>query len=269
MKRETALALGAVALFQTAVVLGMVARKQSILITGTRVTLETTPVDPHSLFRGDYARLSYALSEVDLGRHGLSEVARGDRVWVELAPGEPGWTLTRASSMPLVVPAGSVQLRGRVRGVHGWSGHRVADLRDDSDPGWLKTQDARAPWRDHGAGPGRGMILNAPKPLVAPGAPVYAHLHSWDGKTWFVVRLSRERDAGFLKGSPERHPVIVQGRAGAFEAKRAARVEYGIESFFLPEGKGRAYERGKALVDLAVSARGEAVIRGVRLPEGT
>ena len=47
---------------QTGVLVAMVAMKQWTLTTGTPVVLETKPVDPRSLFRGDYVRLNYAIS---------------------------------------------------------------------------------------------------------------------------------------------------------------------------------------------------------------
>ena len=58
MKRYRIPLLALVVLLQTAALVGMVAIKQRTLITGTPVLLKTEPVDPRSLFRGDYVILS-------------------------------------------------------------------------------------------------------------------------------------------------------------------------------------------------------------------
>ncbi|MEH0018587.1 MAG: GDYXXLXY domain-containing protein [Desulfobacter sp.] len=59
------------------------------LWTGKPVLLKTLPVDPRSLFRGNYARLTYDISQIpvaDLNRH--AAVIRPDQqVYVLLAPG--------------------------------------------------------------------------------------------------------------------------------------------------------------------------------------
>jgi uncharacterized membrane-anchored protein len=41
-------------------------------------------------------------------------------------------------------------------------------------------------------------------------------------------------------------------------------MEYGIESFYIPEGKGRDYERGQLDVEVAVDRAGHGVIRSAR-----
>ena len=43
---------------QVAALAAMIADKQWTLNTGTQVVLQTEPVDPRSLFMGDYARLN-------------------------------------------------------------------------------------------------------------------------------------------------------------------------------------------------------------------
>lgn len=63
----------------------MIAQKQYTLNTGQLIVLETIPIDPRSLFRGDYVRLNYDISELRLdelgGEQDFSEHAV---VYVEL-----------------------------------------------------------------------------------------------------------------------------------------------------------------------------------------
>jgi len=94
MKHEltTAIRLGIVVVMLTVVLLGMIGRKQWTLSTGTAVILETRPVDPRSLFRGDYVRLNYTINTLESKQYpALSSVKRGDKVFVSLKPGNPYW----------------------------------------------------------------------------------------------------------------------------------------------------------------------------------
>ncbi len=63
----------------------MIAMKQRILITGTPVLLETEPIDPRSLFRGDYVRLNYVVSRLRPSiLDGDHNFKRHENIYVEL-----------------------------------------------------------------------------------------------------------------------------------------------------------------------------------------
>ena len=71
----------------TLVLFGMIARKQWTLAVGTPVILETQPVDPRSLFRGDYVRLNYTINTLDSAKYpALSSMERGDVIYLSLVP---------------------------------------------------------------------------------------------------------------------------------------------------------------------------------------
>jgi len=115
MNRQSSLVLrmGIAVFVLTLVLFGMIARKQWTLNTGTPVVLETKPVDPRSLFRGDYVRLNYTINTLDTAAYpALSEVKRGDVVCVALAPGKPYWQAVSVSTACPDTP--SVFLKGRV-----------------------------------------------------------------------------------------------------------------------------------------------------------
>ncbi|MFQ5953689.1 MAG: GDYXXLXY domain-containing protein [Kiloniellales bacterium] len=90
-----ALGLVAIAVLQSAVLVAMIGVKQWTLATGTPVLLETEPVDPRSLFRGDYVRLNYAIGRLEPGelddQASEIEFEYGDTVYVLLRKGEPYW----------------------------------------------------------------------------------------------------------------------------------------------------------------------------------
>jgi uncharacterized membrane-anchored protein len=162
-----------VAAVQSAILGWMVWDRVHLLQTGREITLDVVPVDPRSLFRGDYIVLSYDVSR--LGPGVLSDApARGGTVYVAIARAEDGrWRAVAASPTAPAPENGRVVLKGRL------------------DRAW-------------------------------PGAP---------------------------------------------GEQSTARVAYGIESYFVPEGKGRELERlvrdKRISAVIAVDASGNAAIKGL------
>lgn len=118
--------LALVVVLQTAGLMGMVGMKYRTLTTGTPVLLETEPIDPRSLFRGDYVRLNYAISRLDYAElEGDSEFERHDRVYVILRQGEKFWEpVSVHREMPAHGP-NSVVIRGEVQWGGGSSGNGI------------------------------------------------------------------------------------------------------------------------------------------------
>lgn len=54
-------------ILQAVVLLSMIAKQEMLLKNGTKVMLKCVPVDPRSLFSGDYVRLNYEISEIRKG----------------------------------------------------------------------------------------------------------------------------------------------------------------------------------------------------------
>ena len=81
--------LFAAVLLLTLVLVAMVGLKQFTLTTGDNIVLETQPIDPRSLFRGDFVQLNYTinvLSPAEIGRDTAFE--KGDTVFVRLRRGD-------------------------------------------------------------------------------------------------------------------------------------------------------------------------------------
>src|SRR3989344_7773070 len=101
---------------QTVALLGMIGIKQYTLSTGVPVVLKTQPIDPRSLFRGDYVRLNYAISQLALDQlGGDKEFQRGDAVYVALKPGDKYWEPVSAHRDYPVAAAGQVVIKGKVQ----------------------------------------------------------------------------------------------------------------------------------------------------------
>ena len=111
-----------IALFATAaaiqfVLLGlMIVDRAEILRGGTEVALQTRPVDPRDLLRGDYVRLGYDISEVPAGA--LQDQPAGTRtptMFVKLTPNRDGLyeaVSVHTEAVPVTSP--EVLIRGRV-----------------------------------------------------------------------------------------------------------------------------------------------------------
>lgn len=78
------------ALLLCGLILAMVYQRAEILRNGQEVRLETVPVDPRDLFRGDYVVLDYRIASIDLPKDATSEFRRGQKVFVTLRPDETG-----------------------------------------------------------------------------------------------------------------------------------------------------------------------------------
>lgn len=85
------------------------------LWTGKEIRLRVTPVDPRSIFRGNYARLRYDISNIRSKYFDSSKGLRNDEVvYVKLKPGEDGLFVFEDAG--LTKPENGLFIRGRLRG---------------------------------------------------------------------------------------------------------------------------------------------------------
>lgn len=100
---------------QIIALLGMIGIKQWTLSNGTAIVLETAPLDPRSLFSGDYVRLNYTISTLTLDSlAGDKEFKRHDTVYVVLQTAEPYATPVAAHHQMPDLASGQVALKGEV-----------------------------------------------------------------------------------------------------------------------------------------------------------
>jgi len=106
-------ALGLAIALQFFVLSGMLVAAAMPLWTGTEVRVKTVPIDPRSMFRGNYARLNYEISQLPNGQPASATDLRvGEIVYVSLQPAPGG--LYEFAEASLTKPAEGVFLRGRV-----------------------------------------------------------------------------------------------------------------------------------------------------------
>lgn len=94
---------------------GMAASKEISLARAPLVHLETRPVDPRDLLRGDYVILSYTVSQLerDKFRGEIPKDFHGKKVYVALKPGAPFHDVAYASFAPFTPAAGEIMLKGQ------------------------------------------------------------------------------------------------------------------------------------------------------------
>ncbi len=187
----------AAAALQTAAIGWIVWDRISLLKNGREIVLPIIPVDPRSLFRGDYVILDYPVTAV--AAHLMSPAMKAAKpaiFYVTLKNTDGGWEPMAFSEKPPASDANQITLKARMR--YSWS------------------ESTRR------------------RPVAAAGTA-----------------------AGPATATPVTPPDLVYN------------VRYGIESYFVPEGKGLALEalaREKKLAAvIAVDARGNSAIKGLMI----
>jgi uncharacterized membrane-anchored protein len=106
------------------ILIAIIVKKQYTLNTGTPILLETQPIDPRSLFRGDYVTLSYTIDTLELDALGGDDAFRPNRdVYVVLQQGETYWEPVSVHARRPAAQPSHVVIRGRVTSV---DSHRLS-----------------------------------------------------------------------------------------------------------------------------------------------
>lgn len=83
------------------------------LWTGTEIKLKTVPVDPRSLFRGNYARLEYDISSIEAGYfEDDKSIRENEVVYVKLKPAGEG--LFEFQDAGFEKPDAGIFIKGRI-----------------------------------------------------------------------------------------------------------------------------------------------------------
>jgi uncharacterized membrane-anchored protein len=113
-------ALAAIFLVQASTLGWMIWDRVTLLKTGREITLDVIPLDPRSLFRGDYVILSYLISRVPTNLLQGSAPERNAPVYVRLAKDGEVWRAAAVTAAyPDNVPAGEIVLKAKQR-YHSW-----------------------------------------------------------------------------------------------------------------------------------------------------
>lgn len=101
------------------ITLGIIASKQHTLATGKKVLLETVPIDPRDFLRGDYVRLNYKISNLDLWQVSpdKSDFKSGQKIYVNLEPRKKYWEAV-AIKEKKDLKDDDIMIKGRVDYIH-------------------------------------------------------------------------------------------------------------------------------------------------------
>lgn len=115
----------AAALLQTGILYSSIEKRASVLRSGHEVVLQTQPVDPRDLMRGDYVILGYDISTIALTRIQGKPPRDARDVYVALKPDANGiWHFSRAAFVPFTdLASDEVQ-------IHGESNYVIPDYSD-------------------------------------------------------------------------------------------------------------------------------------------
>jgi uncharacterized membrane-anchored protein len=98
------------------------------LWTGKEIRLKVVPVDPRSLFRGNYAQLRYDISTIDVKDLGeQNQFRNGEFVYIKLRPGIDGADVFDGAGLDK--PATGLFIRGRIRSSNGQEEVRKCEVR--------------------------------------------------------------------------------------------------------------------------------------------
>ncbi|MCG2672511.1 GDYXXLXY domain-containing protein [Bradyrhizobium sp. GCM10023182] len=124
-----AVLFGVAILVQCALLVLMVADRMQILREGREVTLQTRPLDPRDLLRGDYVTLGYDITQLPAGAlAGQPSAERNPVVFVKLAPDANGlYQAVSVHAAPVAVTAPEILIRGRVTYSCGSNGRIFCD----------------------------------------------------------------------------------------------------------------------------------------------
>jgi uncharacterized membrane-anchored protein len=114
MKDKRLIAVTGIGLLMLAIACGMIASKQIIIVTGRHVLLQTRPIDPRDILKGDYVRLRYDINQPGNRLADGTALKTGKQYYVELVQS------TGSCCVPgrifAAKPAGVPSIRGRWNG---------------------------------------------------------------------------------------------------------------------------------------------------------
>lgn len=89
----------AAVLLQVILLFSIQIRKEISLRSGKIIIVKIIPVDPRSVFRGDYINLNYEFSRLDLNKvkHDKAYFSRGQKVFVKLSKTDDEWKAIQVS----------------------------------------------------------------------------------------------------------------------------------------------------------------------------
>ena len=116
-KKPTKILIFLAILFQILLLFSILVYKEMNIRRGVKIIVRTVPVDPRSLFRGDYINLNYEFSRIHLNKVKSegSHFSKGQKVFVKLSKVDGDWKAVQISAKPIKnIGEDEVMIRGSV-----------------------------------------------------------------------------------------------------------------------------------------------------------
>ena len=220
--------------------IGIIAYRQYWVATGEKILLKTTPVDPRDIFRGDYVSLRYEISSLNLDELAVKQSFKGNEKVYVILQKNPDGTFA-AKSVSKEPPAGKKFIQGRALYEILSSKWEVV-LKDDSE----NLHELKPQWFS-GFKKGDRVLFC----LDERGNILTVHKESTDYNP-------------HCRGGQPLSGIVEEIKEKKF---RSLDVEYGIESYFVEEGKGMAIESSRNArelrVEVSLRSDGKGIITGL------
>jgi uncharacterized membrane-anchored protein len=242
----------------------MIGTKVFTLKTGVRVLLEVLPVDPRSLFRGEYVDLRYKISTIEFSED--KRFRRNQIIYVILEKKGRFWEAvdaTKERPSHLEKAPEKVVIAGKVLYTYWGEKMKLGNFSDFSKKGWLEEN------------PGITTQIKSVRDWwiiekVNVGDTLYIPYVKEDDERWVVRMHWMNKDSSEVFKEIERvkrESVVISAEVVSIEEIFCVHVEYGIESYFVPEGKAIEIERlrepSKISVEVCVDRFGNSAINEV------
>jgi uncharacterized membrane-anchored protein len=226
---------------QALLLVGMIGMREVWIAKGEKIRLKTVPVDPRDIFRGDYARLRYDISSLNLSNMNCPNTFnKNDKVYVTLKKGEKDYY--EAASVSSKRPPGGMFIMGKASYPSRTESKWEVKLKDETGA----VQSFHVPWfYDMKKGDLAIVCLDKQDNVV----------NFFKENAQYPQKCYSEKT---VRGSVEE---VIETRYQIVD------VEYGIESYFVEEGSGRVIEaapRSKdVIVEVSLNKKGQGLITGL------
>ncbi|MBN2533310.1 MAG: GDYXXLXY domain-containing protein [Spirochaetales bacterium] len=238
--------------------LGMAGTRLFPLWFGKKILLKPLPVDPNDFFRGEYVRFAYELSTVS-----VEEAMTNDEIKVILKKDGRFWKAVRALKKGEGISSSdpdTLFIKGRVKDIYEYRVLVLTDFKDVSNPGWVTEHP------DETGNLGRFICSSSldfkKDETLYIALKFNSRTNDWEADREYLSNEPFTLDDTFLSEDA----VIVSARVKDITTGYDVDVEYGIESWFVPEGEALNYENelfDRMAVEIAVDSGGNAVISRV------
>lgn len=227
-------------LLQTILLVGMIGMREVWISKGTKVKLKCVPVDPRDIFRGDYARLNYEISSLDLDSLNCKEnFKRRQKIFITLKQNEKGYHY--AASVSSKKPEQGIFITGET--TSDTMTQSRWDIKVKNEKGEVKS--LKPNWF-YGIKNGDSVIFCIDKQGNV--------INFFKESTEYPQKCYGEEVITFSGVVEE----IIETKY------RSVNVEYGVESYFVEEGKGRIIESAprskEILVEISLNKKGKGLI---------